>query len=214
MKKILSLVLIGAMLLTALLSFTGCGSDADKILGTWETTWDMSDMLAKEVAGEEIAQYMQIKDFAVVMRFTFNEDGTYKMEVSEESLKAAFEALKGQFVEGMTAYMEDMLADSGLNMSVEEALALSGIDMDAIIEESFTEDMLDDVVDEFVSDGEYEVKDGKLYTFDKGESLDENEYIRYEFSGKELVFSELVSDEDHSAEAAEYLLPLTLKKVG
>ncbi|MBQ8746431.1 MAG: hypothetical protein IJZ08_01015 [Clostridia bacterium] len=214
MKKILSLVLIGAMLLTALLSFTGCGSDADKILGTWETTWDMSDMLAKEVAGEEIAQYMQIKDFAVVMRFTFNEDGTYKMEVSEESLKAAFETLKGQFVEGMTAYMEDMLADSGLNMSVEEALALSGIDMDAIIEESFTEDMLDDVVDEFVSDGEYEVKDGKLYTFDKGESLDENEYIRYELSGKELVFSELVSDEDDSAEAAEYLLPLTLKKVG
>ena len=214
MKKILSLVLIGAMLLTALLSFTGCGSDADKILGTWETTWDMSDMLAKEVAGEEIAQYMQIKDFAVVMRFTFNEDGTYKMEVSEESLKAAFETLKGQFVEGMTAYMEDMLADSGLNMSVEEALALSGIDMDAIIEESFTEDMLDDVVDEFVSDGEYEVKDGKLYTFDKGESLDENEYIRYELSGKELVFSELVSDVDDSAEAAEYLLPLTLKKVG
>ena len=214
MKKILSLVLIGAMLLTALLSFTGCGSDADKILGTWETTWDMSDMLAKEVAGEEIAQYMQIKDFAVVMRFTFNEDGTYKMEVSEESIKAAFETLKGQFVEGMTAYMEDMLADSGLNMSVEEALALSGIDMDAIIEESFTEDMLDDVVDEFVSDGEYEVKDGKLYTFDKGESLDENEYIRYELSGKELIFSELVSDEDDSAEAAEYLLPLTLKKVG
>ena len=128
MKKILSLVLIGAMLLTALLSFTGCGSDADKILGTWETTWDMSDMLAKEVAGEEIAQYMQIKDFAVVMRFTFNEDGTYKMEVSEESIKAAFETLKGQFVEGMTAYMEDMLADSGLNMSVEEALALSGIE--------------------------------------------------------------------------------------
>ena len=214
MKKILSLVLIGAMLLTALLSFTGCGSDADKILGTWETTWDMSDMLAKEVAGEDIAQYMQIKDFAVVMRFTFNKDGTYKMEVSEESLKAAFETLKGQLAEGMTAYMEDMLADSGLDMSVEEAFGLSGIDMDAVIEEAFTEDMLDDVVDEFISDGEYEVKDGKLYTFDKGDDLDEDEYIRYELSGKTLVFSELVSDDDDSAAASEYLFPLTLNKVG
>ncbi len=213
MKKIFSAFLCCMLICGVLFTAVGCSSEQSKFVGTWEATVDLSDALTDELAGEELADYMNIEDFAIVLRFTFEKDGTYEMAVDEDSVEDAFDALKDQLSAGLVSYMEDIIEANGLDMTVDEAFEAAGIDMDALLEEAFTSDMLDDMVDEFVTEGEYEVKDGKLYTYDEGEELDEDEYITYEFDGDELLLKKVVTDDEEAEEAAELLFPMTLEKV-
>lgn len=214
MKKILSLALCGVLLLTSLLAFAGCSTEK-KIIGTWEATLDMTEFLNEEMALDEgMSEYFTVSDFAFVLHFTFNDDGTYKIAIDEDALAATIDSLKDDLAVGMTEYFEDVIVSSGLSITVEEMLSYSGMDMDELMDESINAEMFDEIVSDFVTEGNYEFSEGNLYTSaDFDSEIDKDEYITVAFSGKDIKFVSLVTDEEPD-EMTKKLFPMTLKKIG
>ena len=114
----------------------------------------------------------------------------------------------------MKKYLEDTAKASGLNMSIDELLTLSGTTMDALSEELINQikSSSDTMVKDMELEGKFEVKDGKLYNNDnKDEAINEQEYETYEFvNDNELKLLEGFGEDN---EEAKELYPVTLKKV-
>lgn len=213
MKKFISKVLVTVLTLSLMIFATGCGSEQDKLIGTWETNIDMTDYMNDELgANEELAQYIKVDDFSIVMQWTLKEDGTYKMAANEEKTKEMYEDLVQDIEEGIKKYFEDMIEQSSLDMTVDELLEQSGTTFDELIEDALGDELLEDMLEGFESEGKYKVKDGKVYMSDGLDSeIDEEEYETYEISGDELTLLEVVGSED--TEEFEDMYPLVFKKI-
>lgn len=199
MKKFATRVLSLVMILAMLFVLGGCGgSDADKLVGTWTTALDLTELLNDEIAAgdETMAAYVQVKDFTLNMTVTFKEDGTYTMGIDEASMTAAMEGVLAALKDGMYDYFEDVLAEAGLNMTVDELLAESGISMDELMDEAFSEAMKEDMFGDLSSQGNFEVKDGKLFLSDGLDyAVDETIYEVYTLKGNTLTFEESVGSD-------------------
>ncbi len=191
MKKLTALLLCFVLIAGVL---AGCSKE-ETIVGTWSTDINMGKLIADEM-GEEMATYLNFDGIQLKLTMTFNEDGTYTMTADKASATAMFDALKAEMKTGMTKYLEDSLMGTGV--SVEDALAMTGMSMDDLIEQSFSADMIDEMLEEMSTDGEYELSDGKLFL--DGDACD------YTLDGDTLT---LDSDE---MEEIESLLPLVFKK--
>ena len=141
-------------------------TDAELIVGTWETEMSMTDYYGDDMGElEGMEAYFDFDKIKITMTFEFEEDGTYTMSVDgdEAEIKAilrdGFEKLLNDMLEGTGYTLEDAAAEEG--MTADEYL-------DALMEESFGSGDLIDVDDEL---GEYKVKNGKLYLFDEGSPL-------------------------------------------
>lgn len=177
-------------------------TDADLIVGTWETEMSMTDYYGDDMGElEGMEAYFDFDKIKITMTFEFNEDGTYTMSVDgdEAEIKAILrdgcEKLFNDMLEGTGYTLEDAAAEEG--MTVDEYL-------DALMEESFGSGDLIDVDDDT---GEYKVKNGKLYLFDEGDELDEDTYYEYKLKGDKLtMLSEYVDGE--TTEASDAIFPL------
>lgn len=212
MKRILSLSL--ALLMLALL-FTGCSKETDALLGTWEGEVNYASYFNQglaESAGEALSQYWQVDEFNLTLVMTFREDGTYSMAVDQEKLDASLEQLKQVLTAGMTEYMEDLIAASGTEMTVDELLESLGISIEDLLDGAISDEVINALVAECTFDGNYDAKDGKLYTSAGLEySIDEGLYETYEVTEDTLTLLSIVSDED-SARLDEALYPIVLKR--
>ena len=177
-------------------------TDAELIVGTWETEMSMTDYYGDDMGElEGMEAYFDFDKIKITMTFEFEEDGTYTMSVDgdEAEIKAilrdGFEKLLNDMLEGTGYTLEDAAAEEG--MTADEYL-------DALMEESFGSGDLIDVDDEL---GEYKVKNGKLYLFDEGDELDEGTYYEYKLKGDKLtMLSEYVDGE--TTEASDTIFPL------
>ena len=214
MKKNMSIILSVLLVLALMLSLTGCG-EQKKFVGSWEATIDLTDFINQGIAeDEEMAEYLEMEEFALVMKVTFKEDGTYKMYVDEKSAEKAFESAKKDFKQGMNEYFEDYIDSTGLGLTVDEVLESSGVDMDSLVEEAFGEELYNSLVKEMASEGKFEAKDGKLYLSDGLDNdIDEDEYDTYEISNNELKLIESFGDDEEDSIERD-LYPMTFKKVG
>ena len=209
MKRILSLAVVSVMLVL----LTACG-EQDKFIGSWEAEVNMAEYIMKSMVEEdaEVAEYIDIEDFTLVLQMTFNSDGTYTKGIDMEAAKEAFAGLQKDFENGVTKYLEDVIKTSGLDMSVEDVLEASGTTLDEMVEESFGTSVLDELAEEMKSGGNFEVKEGKLYLSDGEENtIDENVYETYEISKDELKLLESIGSEDE--DDVEELYPLIFKRV-
>lgn len=213
MKKNVSIILSVLVVLALMLSLTGCG-EQKKFVGSWEATIDLTDFINQGIAeDEEMAEYLEMEEFALVMKVTFKEDGTYKMYVDEKSAEKAFESAKKDFKQGMNEYFEDYIDSMELGLTVDEVLESSGVDMDSLVEEAFGEELYNSLVKEMASEGNFEAKDGKLYLSDGLDNdIDEDEYDTYEISNNELKLIESFGDDAGDSEDMD-LYPMTFKKV-
>ena len=212
MKKRVLSVLVAALLLLTML--TACGSKTDKaMLGKWVCEMDFGSYLNEGLATEpEIAQYLMVDEFVLEVELYLNEDGTYKMVADEEAAKEMFKGVQEDFKEGMGKYLDAMIKEQGLNMTVDEMLQMSGTTFDALVEEAFGDAMLNEMISEFETEGKYKVEDGKLYmSEDLDSEIDEEVYETYEFSGDEFKLLESFGDED--AEEFKDLYPIVFKKL-
>ena len=93
MKKSISLVVSVLVILTLMLSLTGC-DEQKKFVGSWESSVDMTDYINQEMAKEEeeLAEYLKIKEFELVLKMTFKDDGTYKASIDEKELEKTLES--------------------------------------------------------------------------------------------------------------------------
>ena len=177
-------------------------TDADLIVGTWETEMSMTDYYGDDMGElEGMEAYFDFDKIKITMTFEFEEDGTYTMSVDgdEAEIKAilrdGFEKLLNDMLEGTGYTLEDAAAEEG--MTADEYL-------DALMEESFGSGDLIDVDDEL---GEYKVKNGKLYLFDEGDELDEGTYYEYKLKGDKLTLVAEYEDGE-TTEASDTIFPL------
>ena len=177
-------------------------TDAELIVGTWETEMSMTDYYGDDMGElEGMEAYFDFDKIKITMTFEFEEDGTYTMSVDgdEAEIKAilrdGFEKLLNDMLEGTGYTLEDAAAEEG--MTADEYL-------DALMEESFGSGDLIDVDDEL---GEYKVKNGKLYLFDEGDELDEGTYYEYKLKGDKLTRVAEYEDGE-TTEASDTIFPL------
>ena len=177
-------------------------TDAELIVGTWETEMSMTDYYGDDMGElEGMEAYFDFDKIKITMTFEFEEDGTYTMSVDGDEAE-----IKAILRDGCVKLINDMLEGTGYTL--EDAAAEEGMTadeyIDALMEESFGSGDLIDVDDEL---GEYKVKNGKLYLFDEGDELDEGTYYEYKLKGDKLtMLSEYVDGE--TTEASDTIFPL------
>ena len=208
MKKTIAL-LLAMVMLTGLL--VGCGGD-DAIVGTWEASMEMADQMNQQFTAAGLGDYIKLDSFAVVVRFTFDKDGTYSSAADVDALTAPMEAMKTTIRDGLIAYAEDVIAAEGLeDVTAEDVFAAAGTSLDEMMEEIFMEDEIKDAASEQTAEGNYKTKDGKLYlSGGLGHAPDDNMYHNYTIEGDTLTIVDIVGGDE--SDAAMY--PMTLKKVG
>ena len=177
-------------------------TDAELIVGTWETEMSMTDYYGDDMGElEGMEAYFDFDKIKITMTFEFEEDGTYTLSVDgdEEEIKAilrdGFEKLLNDMLEGTGYTLEDAAAEEG--MTADEYI-------DALMEESFGSGDLIDVDDEL---GEDQVKNGKLYLFDEGDELDDGTYYEYKLKGDKLTLVAEYEDGE-TTEASDSIFPL------
>ena len=177
-------------------------TDAELIVGTWETEMSMTDYYGDDMGElEGMEAYFDFDKIKITMTFEFEEDGTYTMSVDGDEaeinaiLRDGFEKLMNDMLEGTGYTIEDVAAEEG--MTADEYL-------DALMEESFGSGDLIDVDDDT---GEYKVKNGKLYLFDEGDELDEGTYYEYKLKGDKLTLVAEYEDGE-TTEASDTIFPL------
>ena len=212
MKKKMTRLVARILTFIMVLFLVGCGGEQQKFVGNWEAEVDMTKMLNDQFAAEdaEMAEIIKVESFKVTMIMQFNSDGTYMMSVDADSVEAAFEGLLEDVKKGLTTYLEAMIQEQGITMTVDEVLALSGTSMDTMLDEMMKEISVEDIVGEIESEGNFLVEDGKLFLSDgKDHAVDREVYQTYEWSGNDLkLTASYGEDEDVSA-----LYPMLFKKV-
>lgn len=203
MKKVLSILMVLALCVAMLTMFAGCGSEADKLVGTWKAEVDMTDMINEELAADPaLAEYFNISSFCVIMTMTFNEDGTYSTGIDADSVSAAMLGLVTDMERGIYAMFEAEIEASGLDMAVEELLELSGVSMEDLLSEltyGLESGMVDEIVSEAAMSGNFEVKGDKLFLSDGLDyAVDPAVYEVFTLEGDTLTLVENVGAEDDS----------------
>lgn len=209
MKRILALSL--ALLL--LISLAGC-AEPDPIVGTWTGEIDDANrinQLLEDTYGTEMAQYWKVETFPVTIQMTFRRDGTYSQTVDNEKLNASMDQLKQVLSAGLTAFLEDLIAASNTDITVDALMQQLNISVDDLMNSAFSEKTIGEVENEYTFEGKYKTEDGKLYTsIGPDINVDENWYETYELSEDTLTLLALVCTlEDQTVEQDRYPITLT-----
>ena len=214
MKKFTAKLLALMLALALVLSLTACGgSDQKKLVGSWECELDFAPLYNDGMEAEEGGEYLMVESLPMVLQMTFREDGTCTMSVSKESLTNAVEIMKDAMKTGMEDYLMAMLGDAVEGLTVDDILALMGTTMDDLIDSLVTEEVIAEMADDMVSEGNYMAEDGKLYVSDSlDEAVDvaEDDYSTYTLKGDTLTLETATDMDEDSA----MLYPMTFKKVG
>jgi hypothetical protein len=95
-------------------------------------------------------------------------------------------------------------------------LEASEVDLDELVEEALGKKVMDEMVDSMTDEGNFEVKDGKLFMSDGLDyEIDEEVYETYELNGDELKLIESVGgdDEEDLKDLADELYPMVFERV-
>lgn len=215
MKKKLAFLLAIVMVLA--LVFVGCDkgnsgkddtdtktttkpiSTEEAVVGEWTATVDFTDALISSM-GElgEMGDYFTFKDFDLKFIVELKADKTYTLSLDEDVTKESLETIVDQMMDGMEDYMNDMLEESGAEMTFEELLESEGMTMDEYretLKEGFDIDELD-----LTSKGKYTVDGDKVVLSEDGA----DETTTFTYDDGELVFEDITSG-DADDEAVEMM---------
>ncbi len=174
---ILPIVLIVGVLAVVLM-LTMVSNTSDKaVVGTWRTELDMTDIINQGLTEADAEEFVKISDFSIALVLELKDDGTYAMSVDRAALEDSLEDVKRQVKEGITGYLEDLIEEEGLDMTVDEALFYMDMSLDDLVDSAFDKEDIDEMADSFKSEGQYKARNGKFYTSD---SLNEEPGLGYE----------------------------------
>lgn len=183
-------------------------TDAELIVGTWESSVNIGDELAKVLESDmDMAEFMSYFDFGgidITMQIVFDKDGSYSVAyVDDGSSKKIEKAFRDGFVEMFDALLEgtgytfaDVAAQE--NMTEDEYL-------DAMVEIAMQS--ITPLYDE-ISAGTYEIGDGKLYMIEDGDDKDDDTYATYKLSKNELTLKASYTDGEKDTDSP---FPMTFK---
>lgn len=197
MRERLSLLVCLGMLTGLLLSCAGCGGgDKEALLGDWETTIDMTQMINDEMKSgmggdQSLMDYFTVEEFSLKLVLSFNEDDTYQLAVDEGALDQSMDKVIEGFRAGTIRYFEDMIESQGLGMTVDEVLAATGTTLDEFLDQLFDKEVMMSSMGEMESKGTFEAKKGILYLND-----DEPGMEAYELKDGKLTLTGEGVDQD------------------
>ena len=172
-------------------------TNKDLILGKWEAEIDMTEMMKDILASDEsMGEFIKVSDFKMKLLFTFNENSLMKLEVDEATLSESFDKFFKGMKQSMYDYFETMIKDGKLDMTVEELLTKSGLDLDVLVEEMSGAAMKAMKFDEMSYDCYYEVRYNRLYSYDTAGEKNNDEYIEIEFPDEDTLKFVSVNTED------------------
>lgn len=147
------------------------GQDKEALIGSWETTLDLTDMMNDEISagmggGDELMSYFTISDFTITLTLTFRDDDSYTLSADESSMEKSVDKALAAFREGFTKYLEDMVAEEYPDMTLDEFLeamdtAIDGF-YDQILGDALSKEDLMSAADEMESGGTFKAKNGIL----------------------------------------------------
>ena len=215
LRKSAALLLSLRLLCTILLACSGCSGDKDKeaLIGTWEATLDLTDMMNDEMraglgSDAELMSYFTISDFTVTLTLTFRDDDTYTLAADEASREKSVDNVLDTFRNGFTRYLEDMIAEEYPDMTLDEFFEAADMTLDEfydqVIGSSLDKDDLMSSVDEMESSGTFKAKSGILsLTDDDGPGTE-----AYKLDGDKLT----LTGEGVEDSTLEGLYPLVFTK--
>ncbi len=216
MKKRISVLLCAVMLVSLL---AGCGG-GDNLTGTWEATVDKSETIGAGIKASltevnpDLEQYINITDTPVVIRTTFNEDGTYVSEITEESFAAMMDSMATQVAAGFVSYAEALKAQMKKDIDINTILGIAeGTTIEAEIKKQFNAEDFKKIIAESAQSGVYKAKDGKLYTAENQDSFDENKFETYVLNGDTLEITGLEGMDEEAVDIMTNIYPITYKKI-
>lgn len=197
MKKLSKL---SALIMVMILAFSlvGCGDNSDKVLGTWETSFDLSEAML-DGTGDEYADFSA--EFVVNMRLAFEEGGTYRMYLEEESTKANFEQWLDALVDYETEMVYAAYEEQGFSREEvdEQAQQQYGMSMkEYILEDRQNVFDIDGFIAEIDTSGVYQAKGDKLYLGE--EEISPTTYDLFTVEGDTLTLN--AATEEIAEEAA------------
>ena len=223
MKNIKRQVICILAVLTAVIMLAGCSipvgifdaGDKNEFLGTWTAIGDVVESINEGVReglagnGEELTDYLEISSFEVTLVFTFNKDNTYSVSVDKDALKTTVENTKDEIKDGALAFLEDTLEKSGSDMTVEDLLKTSGLDLDALADSSLDYNKISEsFANDLEREGNWKAENGELYLSESvNEEADDLSKL-YEITSDGIKLTEPEGSE--SDEMGLY--PLLLKK--
>lgn len=217
MRKI-KLLIAAAVALVLMFSFAGCGTDADKIVGKWKGSMDMSqqlvDALSTNSEDVKLSDYIDIKDFKIDFTLEFKDSGSYKIKYDSDSIKTSLENVKPEISTGMKKYLAKIMDDNGDEETVDEAMEQMGMDYDTYFDMVFNTDTISSTLGDNLEDekGIYQIDEGKLYMTSE-DKINKKKYKTYEFeSDDKLKLKKAVGEEDDTAALAKKVFPLTLER--
>ncbi len=164
-KRLTGIVLV----LTMLLALAGYGGDKEALLGKWEAELDFTERMKGELEkamGGGMMDYFQFSAFEIACILEFREDDTYTMAVDWDKMNKTMDTFKEDLTGGLVKYMEDLIAAEGLDMSVDALLAASGSSIGELMDETFSDEMVKDMIREIAEameiSGTFSAVDGKL----------------------------------------------------
>ncbi len=177
----------------------GCSGDGT-IIGTWKAEADISAYLGETLgaAASDLVSFVSFQDVKLTLLVTFRKDGTYSFSGDEKATSATVEAIKTQMTEGVTQYLQKVILDAGLNLSVEELLSMQGMSLESLIDTTFSQEMVASILEGMAVDGTYEIQEDKLY-------LDGTE-CTFQLRGKWLTL------DGEGISTLDRLLPLEFKR--
>ena len=194
MKRRVSLLLVLGLIAALVLGGCGKKDDSASLVGEWQATLEMADTLNESLASDPtMADYIKIDSFAMKMDLSLRDDGTFTLALNEASVNEAFEGIKTPLKDGITAYLEASLEGTG--MSVEDALAASGMDIDSMMDSMLSPEMITASLGDATESGNFVAQDGKLYFLDEGvtKPAADSEAMPYTLSGSKLTLEKPTS---------------------
>lgn len=218
MKNMIKQAICIFLMLALVCTLAGCDvpddGDKDAFLGTWNATANLVESINESLTegfggvDEGLVEYFKISSFEVTLVYTFNKDNTYSIRVDEDSLRAAIEQTKEEVKDGALAYLEDVIAQNELDMTVEELLEASELDLDALADSAFDfSDIRKSFTDSLECDGQWKAENGQLYLSKSVKEEAEDLSELYEITSDGIRLTKPEGSEDEMG-----IYPLLLKK--
>lgn len=208
---------VTALALALSLALTGCGGkgDAERLAGVWDCALEVADFFNEGFEEEQLGDYLHLDTFPLTLRFTFKTDGTYECAVDNDAFAQSMEGVKTIVKDGLAKYAEDLIAAQGVEMTADELFQAVGTSLDEMVDQTFAEEGLDSVADEYNFDGNFTAADGKLCLSDGTDyNVDPGLYFLYTFSGDNTLDLTGSSGYQEGEDLFDGFYPLTLTKVG
>ena len=163
------------VLLLALL--TGCTQplaeettvpEPDPLVGTWKTELDLADEVGRMLAQpEELDTYFSVKKYPVTVLLRLYENGTYTVEVDEDTAREAFEGLLLSFDRALDRMLQDRINAQDPTLTADTVEGWTGVSFGELqakaLEQLRQGDPTAYILEQAKAEGNYRAENGRLY---------------------------------------------------